>query len=507
MISAPTAPDEAARLLDLARYHVLDTEREAPFDRITRLAARLLRTPVAVLNFVDQYRQWGKAMVGLPDTEAPREHSFCAWTITGDTPFVVENAKADPRFHDNPMVTGDPHIHMYAGAPLTTPAGHRIGTLCVTHDRPHPLSGEDLQALQDLAALAMQELELRRSLLDAARATDAQRRQAEELRQILAHARVVEGISSLMDLDLPFADALETAASLVSDAIDADFTAVLMPGGEGYTVKVPRTGRAFPADVQAVAASLLSGDTGVLGTLRSLTAPVYLSEYAASPQALPTLVEAGVQQVAYVPMGTGDTRPVMLVMRLRGHEVPDWRAQDKALLEVAGRTVGHALRRQAALEHAQGEARADGLTGLFNRRAFDEDLPDAWHQRAAAQLAVIDVDGLKGVNDQEGHAQGDKLLTVFAQALKAEVGELGQVYRLGGDEFAVVSDQPSEVLLEWAEVATQVARQVVVSRVGASVGVASKAESGSVEAWLKVADERMYAMKRRLNSRGSGNLT
>ncbi|WP_189074962.1 GAF domain-containing protein, partial [Deinococcus sedimenti] len=168
MSAAPTPSDEAARLLDLARYRVLDTDREDPFNRITRLAARLLRTPVAVLNFVDQYRQWGKAMVGLTDTEAPREHSFCAWTINGDEPFVVEDARTDPRFHDNPMVTGEPRICMYAGAPLLTPAGHRIGTLCVTDDRPHPLSSEDLHSLQDLAALAMQELELRRLLLDAA---------------------------------------------------------------------------------------------------------------------------------------------------------------------------------------------------------------------------------------------------------------------------------------------------------------------------------------------------
>nr|WP_237427160.1 transporter associated domain-containing protein [Deinococcus xianganensis] len=129
-------------------------------------------------------------MVGLTDTEAPREQSLCAWTIGSDQPFVVENATTDPRFQDNPMVMGDPHIHMYAGAPLITPAGHRIGTLCVTSDRPHPLSGEDLQSLQDLAALAMQELELRRSLLDATRVADAQRRQAEELLALYKRERV-----------------------------------------------------------------------------------------------------------------------------------------------------------------------------------------------------------------------------------------------------------------------------------------------------------------------------
>lgn len=502
MISAPTPPDEAARLLDLARYQVLDTSREEPFERITRLAARLLRTPVAVLNFVDQYRQWGKAMVGLTDTEAPREQSFCAWTIGSAEPFVVEDTRTDPRFHDNPMVTGDPHIQMYAGAPLTTPAGHRIGTLCVTNDRPHALSSDDLQSLQDLAALAMQELELRRSLLDAARVADAQRRQAEELRAVLAHARVVEGVSSLMDLDLPFEDALETAASLVSEAINADFTAVLTPDGTGYTVKVPRATRAFPEAVQEAARALLKGSGGVLGQLDAVSAPVYVDHYPAHAQAVAPLVQAGVQEVAYVPLGTGPRRPVMLVMRLRRAELTGWQAHDRALLEVAGRTVGHALRRQGDLERAQGEARRDALTGLFNRRAFDEDVqqltPDS-----PSSLAVIDVDGLKGVNDREGHAQGDKLLRVFAQALQAEVASLGQVYRLGGDEFAVLSREGEDVVMEWVDLAARVAGQAVLGPVGASVGLAAASEGSGPEALLHLADERMYAMKRRQKHRAT----
>lgn len=190
----------------------------------------------------------------------------------------------------------------------------------------------------------------------------------------------------------------------------------------------------------------------------------------------------------------------MLVMRLRGPDVPDWRTQDKALLEVAGRTVAHALRRQAALEHAQGEARVDGLTALLNRRAFDEDLRAAWTQDAALHLAIIDVDGLKRVNDREGHAQGDKVLRIFAQALKAEAGALGQVYRLGGDEFAVLSEEPTDALLEWTDIARQVARQTVLAPVGASVGVASRVESESPEQWSSLADSRMYDMKRRLKS-------
>lgn len=497
MIPAPVPANEAARLLDLARYQILDTDQEESFQRITRLAARLLGTPVAILNLVDQYRQWGKATIGLTSSEAPREHSFCAWTIHHDTPLVVEDATVDPRFHDNPMVTGDPHIHMYAGASLVTPAGNRIGTLCVTDSRPHPLSSEDLQSLQDLAALAMQELELRRTLLDAAHTADAHQRQAEELRQVLDQARVTEGISSLMDLDLPFEDALESAASLVSEAISADFAAVLIWTGQRYIIKVPRAAKPFSVDVEAEAASLLDGTSGVLGSLAGTTRPLYLMEYASHPQAIPALISAGVQQVAYVPLGTDDGRPLLLVMRLRGNVVPEWRAQDQALLEVTGRTVGHALRRQAALERAQVEARADGLTGTFNRRAFDEDVLDAQALPAGTHLGIIDVDGLKGVNDREGHAQGDKLLQVFAQALRAQVGDQGQVYRLGGDEFAVVSTEDTETLLDWVDLAVRVAQQVVVMPVGASAGVSTWAETGTTEQLMSLADGRMYAAKRR----------
>ncbi|GGS10033.1 sensor domain-containing diguanylate cyclase [Deinococcus sedimenti] len=499
MKGAPLPADEAARLLDLARYHVLDTEREEPFERITRLAARLLRTPVAIINFVDQYRQWGKAMVGVEDTEARREHSFCAWAIGSDEPFVVENAHADPRFHDNPMVTGDPRIHMYAGAPLVTNAGHRIGTLCVTDTCHHPMSADDLAALQDLAALAMQELELRRGRLDAARAADAQRLQAEELRRTLAHARVVDGISSLMDLDLPFGDALETAAALVSEAVGADFTAVLEWTGSEYSVKVPRTGQALTPEVHAAAEALRGGNQGVLGALGHLTSPQYIDDYARHPGALPALAAAGVSSVAYLPLGAGETRPLLLAARLGQNAVQGWRVPDRALLEVTARTVGHALRRQATLDQAQSQARQDALTGLFNRRAFDEDLGTTLPP--ATLLAVIDLDGLKSVNDQEGHAQGDKLLQVFAQALRAEVAAHGQVYRLGGDEFAVVSEEHVDTVLEWVDLAAGAAKQVVLSPVGASVGVASWAESGAPDTLLHLADTRMYDMKRRRQNR------
>ncbi|UBV44286.1 GAF domain-containing protein (plasmid) [Deinococcus taeanensis] len=347
MTSAPVPSDEAARLLDLARYQVLDTAREEPFDRVTRLAARLLSTPVAVINLIDQYRQWSKAMVGLSAAEAPRQESFCAWTIGGDVPFVIENAPADPRFRNNPMVTGDPHIHMYAGAPLVTPAGHRIGTLCVTDSRPHTLSPEDLACLQDLAAIAMQELELRRERLEAARCADAQRRLAEEYRRTLDQARVVEGVTSLMTLGLPVDDALENAAGLIREAAAADVMAVLTWAGGDLRAQVLGAARAAPADLDGLRAALLFGTAAPLEALRDRQEPLYIEDYASRPDVIVRLARAGVTQVAAVPLGTaGGAQRLLLALRAAVNDVDRWRLQDRALLEVTGRTLAHALRQQ-----------------------------------------------------------------------------------------------------------------------------------------------------------------
>ena len=140
---------------------------------------------------------------------------------------------------------------------------------------------------------------------------------------------------------------------------------------------------------------------------------------------------------------------------------------------------------------------------LFGRiaRALEETAPGVLRdaERAGQQVTVLslDIDGLKRVNDTEGHAQGDKVLRVLAQALKAEIGTRGQLYRLGGDEFAVISAERADVLLAWVDIATRAARHTVLAPVGASVGVASSVEAGQAETLLRLADSRMYEMKRR----------
>lgn len=158
MLAPPTPDDEAQRLATLRRLNILDTEPEERFDRLTRLARHLFRTPIALVSLIDQDRQWFKSCVGLEATETPRDISFCGHAILGSGIFLIPDARQDPRFADNPLVTGPPHIRFYAGCPLRSSSGHRLGTLCIIDTEPRTLEAGDLQALADLAAMVEREL-------------------------------------------------------------------------------------------------------------------------------------------------------------------------------------------------------------------------------------------------------------------------------------------------------------------------------------------------------------
>ena len=162
----PIFPEnEAQRVSTLRSFDVLFTPAEERFDRITRLASRLLGTPIALVTLVADKCQWFKSAQGLDATETSREISFCGHAILGEQTFVVEDTTHDRRFSDNPLVTGAPNIRFYAGHPLTVD-GSRVGTLCVIDRHPRKFTQEQLQVLRDLAALA--ETELQRGQLSEA---------------------------------------------------------------------------------------------------------------------------------------------------------------------------------------------------------------------------------------------------------------------------------------------------------------------------------------------------
>ncbi|MEQ9638382.1 MAG: histidine kinase dimerization/phosphoacceptor domain -containing protein [Alphaproteobacteria bacterium] len=159
--------DQAARLAALHRLGILDTPREPAFDDIVELASQVCETPIAVVNLIDESRQWFKAEIGLGVRETPLETSICAHVILQPGLTVIEDTRDDPRFQDNPLCIGEPGLRFYAGALLETEDGHRIGTLCVLDHQPRQLSAAQARALTILANQVMAQLRLRQSLESA----------------------------------------------------------------------------------------------------------------------------------------------------------------------------------------------------------------------------------------------------------------------------------------------------------------------------------------------------
>jgi len=155
--------DEACRLAALGEYGIDEALTEPGFERLVQLASNVFDVPIALVSLVEAERQIFAARVGLDVCETSRDVSFCAHAIRGDDIMVVPDAMQDVRFRDNPLVTGAPHIRFYAGAPLRSPSGAKIGTLCIIDTKPHPAFGDtERRNLNDLAALVLDKLELRR---------------------------------------------------------------------------------------------------------------------------------------------------------------------------------------------------------------------------------------------------------------------------------------------------------------------------------------------------------
>jgi CheY-like chemotaxis protein len=257
MTAVPTG-NEAERLQALCDYGVLDTLPEQAYDDIAGLAALVCHAPIALVSLVDDRRQWFKARFGLSAPETPRELAFCAHTIQQGDLLVVPDAAADPRFASNPLVTGDPRIRFYAGAPLTTPDGHNLGTLCVLDRSPRTLTALQREALRALARQAMAQLELRRRFAarpraklqadeprEAAGGSPAPRPAALEARPraggetvlLVDDEEVVRGLAKLLlrgagykVLEADCAAAALRAAAGHEGRIDLLLTDVMMPG-------------------------------------------------------------------------------------------------------------------------------------------------------------------------------------------------------------------------------------------------------------------------------------
>jgi len=220
-MEAPRIPDdEAARLLELRSYGVLDTDADPKFDDISELTRYLAGTEIGIVSLVDSERQWFKSCVGisLGQQETPRDISFCGHTILQREPLIINDALKDPRFASNPLVTGEPRLRFYAGFPLISANGFAIGSICAISRQPHQLSASQIDALKRLAELTVQQLDY---LRDTALSTSSQKgEEVERLRkpsseQLSSLDRLINRDQMVRMLDLMFGMDLETPFSLL----------------------------------------------------------------------------------------------------------------------------------------------------------------------------------------------------------------------------------------------------------------------------------------------------
>lgn len=209
--------DESARLAELRKYRILDTDPERAFDDLTMLASHICGTPIALISLIDADRQWFKSRVGLSISETSRSVSFCTHAITHRELYVVADARDNDTFRNNPYVVAENGIRFYAGAPLVTPNGHALGTLCVLDKVPRTLTQDQVDALLALRRQVEALLELRANLLEldeALKARDhaeaAQHRLIGELRESLDN---VQRVSAL----LPFCSECQLNMTIPAD--------------------------------------------------------------------------------------------------------------------------------------------------------------------------------------------------------------------------------------------------------------------------------------------------
>ncbi|MDG4582789.1 MAG: PAS domain S-box protein [Candidatus Competibacter sp.] len=281
--------DEAQRLQALRALEVLDTLPEERYDRLTRIARRMFKTSITLVSLVDAERQWFKSRQGLDATETPRDISFCGHAILENRIFHIPDATQDPRFADNPLVAGAPNIRLYAGAPLSTVDGHRVGTLCIIDDQPRHLTAEELQALRDLADCV--EMEIQQAHIH--QATDTLRHWEHYLHTVLN--TVIDGVITIDERGIiqSFNRAAERIFSYTAAEVIGKNVNMLMPEPyhsehDGYLTRYQATGEAriigigrevvgrrrdgstFPMDL-AVGAAMLEGAPLFTGVVRDLS--------------------------------------------------------------------------------------------------------------------------------------------------------------------------------------------------------------------------------------------
>lgn len=465
---APVRPqNEEARLRALAAAKILDTAHEKEFDELLHLACTLCDAPMGAISLIDRDRQWFKSRIGIEANETPRDISFCGHTILGNETLHIPDTTADHRFAEHPLVTGDPHIRFYAGAPLTTAEGMNLGTICVIDNKPRTLTSDQKHMLEILARQVVSRIKL--------------------------HTQQARMDSSIVD-----ERELRMSRKLFFAFMDNCPIVGILKDSEGRMVWYNRLcAERFGVDREQW-----------LGKTDSERWP---PERAAEARTRDLIVLNGGRLVqTYEPENSLDgVRRYWSTYRFPfvdpdGERFVASLAIDVTRASVAEAEVAHYQRElEAANAQLHELAITDALTGVRNRRAFDERVQ---HEFALAvrhnlplSLMMLDADHFKSFNDTFGHAEGDVVLCSMAKTIQVSVRETDMVARYGGEEFAVILPNTTEN--DAKQLAERICRGVEAMespkrKMTVSIGIASKTpELVNREAFFALADEALYCAK------------
>ncbi len=442
----PVPANEEDRLKALAEYHLMDTPPEESFDRLAGLASRLFDVHIVLVSLMDRDRQFFKAQVGFGVCETSREVSFCAHAIMQDDILIIPDAAKDPRFAVNPLVLGPPFIRFYAGKPLATPTGEKIGTICLIDTKPRrKFTAADRKNLTDLAALVMDRMEMRR--LDYVKSISQARFEN------IAATSPDAIICSNSEGEITFWNkSAERLFGYSADEIVEHTSEVIVPDSwrRIYDAELDRLrhGRKLQLADRTIELSGLRKD----GT--EFPAEFSLSTWR-----------------------EGNTTSVGAIVR----DVTERRQNEERLFRLAS---------------------LDPLTDLPNRGAWRERLTETLMAEKPATVLLLDLDGFKEVNDTLGHSAGDSVLKDVAARLKSTCEQAIMVARLGGDEFVVLlpgndERQANAMAMQLVSAITdryEFAGHTI--EVGVSIGVAlAPQHSARPEELLGAADLALYRAK------------
>ncbi len=474
MVSYPQIQEqENERLSALLRMELMDTPAEPEFDELVETAAAICDMPMSLVTLLDHRRQWFKAAVGLEVRETPREIAFCAHAIQQPDLMLVEDATADPRFAENPLVTGEMHLRFYAGMPVSSPDGFRLGTLCVLDRVPRHLTPTQIAALKVLGrqVTARIELRLRRQHMERALA-EAKEAQA----KLTANE---QRFAAFMD-SAPFMSFLKHSDGrfLFYNRVMAEKFGITQQEWIGK-----KDTDLFPAEL---AAGYHAHDVEVLATrvLSVITEPTLNGDGTTShwkSYKFPCSDGEGGTLIGCVSVEV--TEELLHEAQLR---------QYQAELEIVNRQL-------------QDLAGTDSLTDLANRRAFDERLTlefaQAKRKKRALSVLMLDLDWFKRRNDLYGHQRGDTTLQQFATLLEKSTREGDLAARYGGEEFVLLlPETEEEQAMLLAERILQAVRAATWECEPLTVSIGSASLDGatvSQQRLVNLADEALYEAKRR----------